>query len=129
MATKYTLLADYEESNLSEKELQLLSLMVLYPNLNNKELAKIMKISYNGLTKIINRPNFKKELELRSSLPIKILEAGKREAALTLIGLSKSAASENVKLKASALILNQELNNSTNDIEDTAIDFGSWNDN
>ena len=119
MATKYTLLADYEESNLSEKELQLLSLMVLYPNLNNKELAKIMKISYNGLTKIINRPNFKKELELRSSLPIKILEAGKREA----------AASENVKLKASALILNQELNNNTNDIEDTVIDFGSWNDN
>jgi hypothetical protein len=102
--------------------------MILYPYLKPADIAKILGKNTATIRNIQGRPKFKIEYELRISLPTKILEESKKEAAIRLRQLL-NAKSEQVQLKASALILTKELAEGSNQDDDTDIKFEGWDDN
>jgi len=121
---KYTLKCDYL-GELNNKEMKVFNFIIVYPNIRHREAAKILKMKYENFRNIVNSPKFQEKYKFETMLPTMILAASKQKAALGLVKLLE-AKNEHVKLNAAELILKKELNEDTEDVEDSVLDFKNW---
>lgn len=123
----YTVEYDYL-GDFNTKEITIFNLLVLYPHLKQKEIAAIVNMSEKTVRDIINKPKFKAALNERLSLPSKVLNDSKTEAAITLRNLMRNG-NERTQLNACKMILYKELFNSSEAPEDTEINFEGFDEN
>lgn len=97
---------DYEFNSTDKKVFEISQ---TYPNLKQGEVAKVIGISRQRVSTIMNKPSFKNAVDKFSLEALEIISNSKTAASIELVDLALKGNSELIRLQACRSILSTEL--------------------